>query len=150
MRSLVTAASLLALTAGPVAGQRAVEWQVHGLGVVTGAEFVGGGMGVAWRTAGRLRLGAALAGGTAEGAAALRGEAALSYHVNPVKRRGVAPYVAGGVAITATDATSLEYVLLVIGLEARPGRGAGWFVEAGAAGGLRVAGGVRLRRRTGR
>lgn len=136
------------VSAWPARAQRAVEWQVQGVGVLTGFEFAGAGVGVAWRTPGRLRVGAALAGGTAEGAAALRGEAALSYHVDPFKRRGVAPYVAGGVSLTATDAGSQEYVLLVIGLEARPGRDAGWFVEAGVAGGLRVAAGVRLRRRS--
>lgn len=123
-----------------------VEWQVQGTAVATGEQFIGGGPGIAWRT-GRVRVGVTALGGAWEGAAALRGEAAFSYHLNPAKRGGLTPYLGGGAAVTWSGSASTEYLLLLLGVEWAPGGRAGWFVEGGAGGGLRVAAGVRLRHR---
>lgn len=120
---------------------------MQGLGVVTGAAFGGGGVGVALRPVGRSRAGLTVSGGVAEGAAAGRAELVLSYHVNPYARRGIAPYVFGGVAVQATRETHHEYLVLGLGIETAPGRPWSLFAEAGAAGGLRVSAGLRFRRR---
>ncbi len=137
--------AVLAL-ASEAQAQRVVEWQVQGTAVATGEQFFGGGAAVALR-AGRVRVGVAALGGAWEGAAALRGEAALSYHLNPAKRRGLTPYLGGGAAVTWTGFGSTEYLLVLVGVEWGPGGPAGWFVEAGAGGGLRLAAGVRWRHR---
>lgn len=145
MRELLLAAALVAAAAEPGGAQRRVEWQAQGVAVVAGHHFAGGGLGVALRTAGRLRLGVAGSAGALEGAAAVRGEVAVSYHADPMKRRGLAPYAAGGVALSATAARRVEFLLVALGVETGPGARAGWFLEAGVAGGVRIAGGVRLR-----
>ncbi len=130
--------------AGEARAQRAVEWRVYGIGVATGERFVGGGIGVGLRTAGRVRLATALAAGSRGGDGAVRGEASISYHLNPFKRRGVTPYVGGGAAVTTGGAGTSEFLLLHLGVEARPGARVGWFIEGGAGGGVRLVVGVRV------
>lgn len=144
-RELVLVALLLVWSATPAGAQRRAEWQVQTVATVTGARFAGGGLGVALRTAGRVRLGASLSGGAAGGLAAVRGEATVSYHPNPFRRRGVAPYAGGGVALTATRDARPEYLVLFLGIESNPAGRAGWFAELGVGGGVRAAGGLRLR-----
>lgn len=144
MRSALLAALALLLVPRVLTGQR-IEWQVHGVAIVTGSEYRGGGVGLGYRTPGRLRLGVAAALGQADSVVAGRGEAALAYHVNPFGRRGLAPYVGGGLAVTVSEHTATEYLVVFLGVEANPGGTFGWFVEGGLAGGARFAVGLRLR-----
>ena len=137
---------LAAALVGPVQGQRAREWQVQGLAVVNGSSFAGGGLGFALRSWGRLRVGVTATMGTTDGALAGRGEATLSYHVSPVRRRGVTAYAGGGIAVTASDTVTTEYLTLFVGIESTPGRPFGLFAEAGVGGGVRLSAGLRLRR----
>jgi hypothetical protein len=146
LRSCLVAALLAAVSVQPAWGQRAREWQVQGLAVVARSSFAGGGLGFAFRSWGRLRVGATATFGTADGRLAGRGEAALSYHVNPVRRSGFTPYAGGGVALTASDSVSTEYLTLFLGVESTPGRPLGVFAEVGVGGGLRLSAGLRLRR----
>lgn len=127
-------------------GQRAREWQVQGLAVVTGSTFAGSGLGFAIRTWGRLRLSLTANAGNAAGSLAGRGEAALAYHVNPVRRRGATLYVGGGIAVTAARSVTTEYMVLFVGMESTPGRPFGVFAEGGVGGGIRLSAGVRVRR----
>ncbi|NIM52117.1 MAG: hypothetical protein GTN62_13160 [Gemmatimonadales bacterium] len=150
MRSRLLLVGALACLGGPLQAQAARELQVQGVVTATATRFIGGGVGFALRTAGRMRVGLMVSAGDMEGAVAGRGEALLSYHLSPFKRRGVTPYVGGGVAVTATRDASEEYLLLVLGVESRPGSSAGWFAEAGVAGGVRVSLGFRLRQRSNR
>jgi hypothetical protein len=53
-------------------------------------------------------------------------------------------YGAGGVAV-AGGAVDQGYMVVTLGLEARPGARSGWFVEAGVGGGARLAAGYRWR-----
>ncbi len=140
----------LTLVAASLQAQRAREWQLQGIATLGRERFVGGGLGIALRTDGRMRLALAVNAGDLEGTAAVRSEATVSYHLNPFKRSGVSPYVVGGAALVLTGDRSGEYLLLSVGLESRPGAGTGWFLEAGVGGGIRLTGGLRLRRRTGR
>lgn len=145
MRRLLLLAVLLSV--GEAQAQRAAEWQVAGVVVATGDEFVGGGVGIALRPPGRIRLGLAAQVGSRGGTAAVRAEGVLSYHLHPTRRRGLTPYLGGGVAVMATAAESVEFLLVHLGVESAPGGRAGWFFEAGAGGGVRVAAGVRVRLR---
>lgn len=145
-RSCVVAASLL-VPAG-VEAQAARELQVHGTGVIADAAFVGGGLGVALRSSGRARADLALSAGAVGGEAAGRGELVLSYHLMPYRRRGVAPYAGGGVAVQLSGGDTAEYIVLLLGVESAPMRRTGWFAEVGFAGGVRVVGGVRVRWRS--
>lgn len=133
----------------PVVGvaQRATEWQAHALANVGGDRFLGGGVGLALRTNGRMRVGVVLNAGDLEGAAAVRPELLGSFHLNPYKRQGVSPYAGGGVAVVFADGYTREYIVAFLGLESRPGRSAGWFAEVGIGGGARVAAGLQFRKR---
>jgi outer membrane protein W len=138
------------LTAAPLQtawAQKAVELQLHGLTTLADEQFFGGGLGLALRTNGRMRVGTIVSAGNYDGAASVRPELLASFHLNPFKRSGVSPYVGGGVALVLTSNESLEYLVGVIGLEWKPGSSRGWFVEVGVAGGVRVATGIQLRRR---
>jgi hypothetical protein len=56
----------------------------------------------------------------------------------------VGAYAATGIA-GVTGAKEEGYMVLTLGLESRPGRRSGWFVEGGVGGGVRVAAGYRWR-----
>lgn len=133
-----------------VRAQRATEWQIHSLANVGGERFLGGGVGIALRTNGRMRVGVVLNVGDLDGTAAIRPELLGSFHLNPYKRQGVSPYAGGGVAVVVTDGATREYIVALLGLESRPGRSVGWFAEIGVGGGARVAVGVQYRKRRGR
>ena len=139
--------SLVVVVSRPVAAQRAWEWQALGVATIADADFVGGGLGVGYRTDGRMRLGILANVGDREGRAAFRPEAIVSFHLNPYKRRGVSPYAAGGVAFLINQGADAQYLVALLGLEWQPGSNWGWFLEAGLGGGVRLAGGVQLRLR---
>jgi hypothetical protein len=94
-----------------------------------------------------MRVAVVLNAGDLEGNLAVRPELLGSFHLNPFKRQGVSPYAGGGVAAVISDGNSREYMVALMGLESRPGRSFGWFVEAGLGGGARLAAGVQFRRR---
>jgi hypothetical protein len=121
-------------------------WQAQGVVTAAADRFVGVGAGWGVRSLGRLGLGITANVGDADGSLGARVEAVTVFHFNPFRRRGVGGYGAGGVAVVATDSGSREFLVLLMGLEARPGRRYGWFVEAGVGGGVRVSAGIRLRR----
>lgn len=150
LRSLRLMATLLApavAAASPVSAQRALELQVHGVGTFADERFLGGGMGLALRTNGRMRVGLYATAGDYGGDRAFRPEFTASFHLNPYKRTGMSPYVGGGVALVMTGEQTREYLVGGVGVEWRPGAGSGWFLEAGIGGGFRVSAGFQLRRR---
>ena len=145
-RSCIVAACL---TVPSVAGaQAAREVQVHGAGVFASQDFIGGGLGAALRSRGRARADLAVSVGAVDGAVAGRGELVLSYHLSPYRRRGLAPYAGGGIAVQVHDGDTAEYIVLLLGVESAPMRRTGWFAEVGFAGGVRVVGGFRVRWRS--
>jgi len=138
----------------PLEAQSARELQLQGVGAFASTQFLGGGLGFALRSQGRIRAGLSVSAGDLsrrpegeERAHTFGGrfELMASYHVNPYKRSGLAPYAGGGVAVAATSDEMSEYVLLVLGVEAAPGGRSGWFAELGIGGGARVSAGYRLR-----
>ena len=133
----------------PAEAQGVREWQVQGLVTLSATRFVGVGGGYAFRSSGRLRIGLSVSAGDLEGSAAGRGEATLTYHLFPLRQRGLTPYAGGGAVVAVTRAASAEYIVVLLGVESNPGGGFGWFAEAGIGGGIRAAAGVRFRRRSG-
>ncbi len=138
----------------PLEAQSARELQLQGVGAFASTQFIGGGLGFALRSQGRMRVGLSASAGDlsrrpegGERAHTFGGRFELmgSYHVNPYKRSGLAPYAGGGVAVGATSDEMFEYVLLVIGVETTPGGKSGWFAELGIGGGVRVSAGYRVR-----
>jgi len=147
---VLAALVVIPMLAGTVTAQRALEFQAHGLATFAEDRFLGGGLGLAMRTDGRMRVGLYANGGAFGGDPAFRPELTASFHLNPYKRAGVSPFVGGGVAVVLTGDATREYLVGTIGLEWRPGARHGWFLEAGIGGGVRVSAGLQLRRRTAR
>jgi hypothetical protein len=113
--------------------------------VTTAADpFLGGGLGVGVRQLGRFGLGATASGGVVGGELGARFEGVATFHLDPGRRTGVAPYGGGGVAVV-TSSSSTAYVLLLLGIESRPRARRGWFIEVGLGGGLRGSVGLRWR-----
>jgi hypothetical protein len=146
----VAARALGALLAAAAAGSPAAAQQVMEFGVtgiVTGSDpalVVAGGYG-GLRTSRRTRLAASLGAGVSDGRGAWRGELVAHFLLNPIRRSGAGVYGAGGVAVVGGPVEQ-GYLVLGLGLEARPGARSGWFVEAGVGGGARLAVGFRWRR----
>lgn len=109
--------------------------------------FLGAGPGLVVRSRGRLGLALAALAGARNGNLAGRGEALLSFVLDPLRQRAVAPYAAGGVALVGDRVATNGYLVGTLGVAGNPGRSTGWFVEAGVGGGVRLAAGLTLRRR---
>lgn len=143
------AAALLiaALPAGtrPAAAQQVGELGVLGMATASDPALVVGGVYGALRTSLRSRMSAAATVGRSGGEVAWRGELLAHFLLNPTLRRGAGLYGAGGVAVVGGPVDQ-GYLVLALGLEARPGSRSGWFVEAGVGGGARLAAGYRWRR----
>jgi hypothetical protein len=63
----------------------------------------------------------------------------------PTRTRGAQVYVGGGIAGVVGPADR-AYIVLLAGVESRPGARSGWAVEIGVGGGLRLSAGWRWRR----
>jgi hypothetical protein len=146
-RSASWALALACAAAAPasVAAQAGWEVQLQGLGTFAEQRFLGGGAGIAVRSAGRARLALAVNAGDRDGAFAGRGELVATYHLSPYRRRGVSLYGGGGVTVGATADDTFEYLVLLVGIETTPGSRTGWFVEVGVAGGVRLSAGFRIK-----
>jgi hypothetical protein len=135
----------VAFSSDPASAQLTRDWQLHGIATVLADRFVGGGLGFGVRPPGRLRFAGTASAGDLKGTLAGRAEAFLAFHLNPGREKGFTPYTAAGVAASITRAATRGYVEVLIGLEQRPGRRSGLFVEAGVGGGLRLSAGFRMR-----
>jgi hypothetical protein len=149
LRSLLLLAGLL-VAADSLAAQGTLEVQAQGVATITAREFAGGGLGAAYRTGGRTRVGLLVSLGSSHQddgswAFAGRGEALVSYHLNPYKRRGFTPYAGGGISLTLNQQDNTQYLLLVLGVESNPGGRTGVFADVGIAGGLRLSVGFQVR-----
>ncbi len=132
------------LTAGPLAAQQVRELGIQAM--VTASDPALGALGgyIALRPSQRSRISVAAAAGASGGELAWRGELLTHFLLNPAAREGAGVYAAGGLAVVAGP-VERGYLVLTLGIEARPGASEGWFAEAGVGGGLRVSGGYRWR-----
>jgi hypothetical protein len=138
-------AAVLLVVASPLQAQAIREFQLQTVGVLRRDEFIGAGVGVAVRPTGRTRFAVSGTAGASDGALALRAEVLLSYHLFPFRRAGVTPYAGGGVSTLVVRDRASPYLTLTLGVESAPAGRSGWFLEAGVAGGARLAGGWRVR-----
>jgi len=142
----LAAALVATLVAGrPAAAQRVRELGVIGIATASDPALVVGGGYAALRTSLRTRVSADAGVGTSDGKTAWRGELLAHFLLSPTRRDGPGFYGASGVAVVGGPVKQ-GYVVVTLGLEARPGARAGWFVEAGFGGGARLAAGYRWRR----
>jgi hypothetical protein len=102
----------------------------------------------ALRASHRMRISGTVGAGVSDGRAAWRGELLAHFLLSPGRLRGLGLYGAGGVAAVGGPVEQ-GYLVVTLGLEDRPAARAGWFVEAGVGGGVRLAGGYRWRWLTG-
>lgn len=142
MRPLALLVLLLPAAAAAQA-PRGLEAGVAGALLLSEPAFAGGGAVLAFRPGGRIRVQLAALAGDADGAAG-RGELALHYLVTPGAARGAGVYGLAGVALSA-GRREAGFLLLGVGAEWAPGGSDGWWVEAGAGGGARIALGWRWR-----
>jgi len=133
--------------AAPLAGQqrRVRELGLQVTVLATDPAMLLGGVYGAIRTSGRTRLAVTGSAGTIGGAAAWRGELLAHFLLNPRTVRKAEVYGGGGVAAAGSAGAERGYVVILLGVESRPGAGSGWFVEAGLGGGFRGAAGWRWR-----
>jgi len=109
--------------------------------------FYGAEAGLGLRPEGQLRFAFTIAGGAREGRPAGRVAGEAQFLVLPGAHGGVSPYVGMGVAALMVQARHGSGALtLTAGVEAGEGSRVGWYVEGGAAGGGRLAAGIRWRR----
>jgi hypothetical protein len=144
LAGLLTAAAGLGGT--PAAAQQVTEFGVMGIATASDPALVVASAYGGIRTSRRTRISAGLGLGGSDGRAAWRGELLAHFLLNPTRRSGVGIYGAGGVAAVGGPVDQ-GYLVLTLGVEARPGGRSGWFVEAGVGGGVRLAAGMRWRRR---
>ena len=128
-------AAALVLVAPPLAAQQVREIGLQTTMTASDPALVIGGVYAAVRTSLRTRVSVAAGAGLSGGDAAWRGELLAYFLLNPDRQRGAALYGAGG------------YLVLTLGLEARPAGRSGWFLEGGVGGGVRLAAGYRWRKR---
>jgi hypothetical protein len=128
-----------------MAAQRVTELGVEAIGTGANPALVVGGITGALRTSLRTRVAVALGIGGSGGDVAWRGELLAHFLLAPTRRVGAGIYGAGGIAVVGGPIDQ-GYLVLAIGLEGRPGTRAGWFVEGGVGGGVRLALGYRWRR----
>ncbi|MGE5927846.1 MAG: hypothetical protein ACM357_10860 [Gemmatimonadota bacterium] len=126
-----------------VAAQRAREIGLHAVFTAQDAELVAGGVYGALRTTRRTRLALTAAAGSAAGEFVARGEVLGHFLLSPAAR-GPGIYGGGGIAGIA-GADEEGFLVLLLGVEHAPGGRAGWYLEGGVGGGLRVAAGYRWR-----
>ena len=142
LRWLSAVAALAA--AAPADAQQVNELGIQAIGTLSDPALAVGGIYAGWRPTKRARISGGLGLGGSEGEVAWRGELLGHFLLAPTRREGAGVYLAGGIAAVGGPADQ-GYLVLVAGLESRPGAASGWFLEAGVGGGPRVSAGWRWR-----
>lgn len=130
--------------AAPLPAQQITEVGVQAIGTASDPALAVAGGYAALRVSRRFRLSAGAGLGGSDGAKAWRGELLAHFLLAPRARSGVGGYGAAGLAVVGGPVDQ-GYLVLTLGVEARPGRRTGWFLEAGVGGGARLAAGYRWR-----
>jgi hypothetical protein len=133
----------LLLLPDAAAAQRGREIGMHAVFTGQDSEFFGGGLYGAIRTTRRTRLALTAAAGSADGEFVVRGEILGHFLLSPAGR-GPGVYGGGGIA-GITGAGKEGFLVLLLGVEHAPGGRAGWYLEGGLGGGVRLAAGYRWR-----
>ncbi|MGE5091959.1 MAG: hypothetical protein ACM3OH_07280 [Bacillota bacterium] len=146
-RPAALVAGLAGLAPVPLAGQQPHmrELGIQGTVLATDPAMLLGGVYGAFRASRRTRVALTASAGETGGAVAWRGELLAHFLLNPRTTQHPGVYGGGGVAIAGSEGNSEGYVVVLIGVESRPGVRSGWFLEGGLGGGFRAAAGWRWR-----
>jgi hypothetical protein len=138
--ALALALILVPETAG---AQRAREIGLHAVFTGQDEELAAAGAYAAIRTTRRTRLALTAAAGSAGGTFVARGEVLGHFLLSPA---ALGPGVYGGGGIAGIAGAGEEgFLVLLLGIEHAPGGAAGWYLEGGVGGGVRIAAGYRWR-----
>lgn len=132
------------LSPGVLQGQKGIEGGVHAMATFADYNFGRLGAHLNLRPGGRTRFTLSASPGIIEEEFTFRGESTAQFMLNPSSRR--AGFYAGGGIAGVVGAIDQGYLLLVLGLESRPGGSSGWVLEGGIGGGVRILVGYRWRR----
>lgn len=125
----------------------ATEASVGAIVVLAHHALWGPAVAIARRPGGQGRFTLALAGGDYERTLGVRLDGSAQFLLRPGERSGVGPYAGLGLAFVGAEGwRGAGYVTALLGIEAAPGRGQGWYAELGLGGGVRLAVGQRFRR----
>jgi len=137
------------LCASSLSAQRPVEVGINGVATFAATDLGVAGLYGALRPGERVRVALTLGLGAAAHATAIRGELLGHFLLSPRATAGVGVYGLGGVALAnaafPSGREARGYLVLGLGLESRPGAEAGWAIEAGVGGGIRIGLGYRWR-----
>jgi hypothetical protein len=128
----------------PLAAQQGRELGLQVLATASDPALAVAGVYAGVRTSARTRLSASAGAGLSSGDLAFRGEVLGHFLLSPNQREGPGFYFAGGLA-AVEGPVGRGYLVLTLGLEDRPAAPAGWGVEVGVGGGVRVMLGYRWR-----
>jgi len=126
-----------------LSAQKGHEFGIQSAATFAGFTFVGGGVHAAVRPGGRARFALSVSAGAIRDRFTVRGEVVGHFLLNPTSQRREI-YAGGGLA-GVSGGLDEGYLLLVIGLESKPGGRAGWMIETGIGGGVRVVVGYTWR-----
>ncbi len=140
---LLLLAGALTLSA-PLTAQQGRELGIQAIGTAADPSLAVAAVYGGIRSSTRTRLSVSAGAGISSGEPAFRGEVLGHFLLSPGKPKGPGFYFAGGVAAVG-GAVDQGYVVLTVGVEDRPAAGAGWVVELGVGGGIRLALGYRWR-----
>lgn len=124
--------------------QKGFEGGVHALATFADFTFAGAGLHLGVRPGGRSRFTLTFTPGAVDERFAARGEVTGQFLLNPSSQTR-SLYAGGGIA-GLTGPIDQGYLLMIVGLESRPGGSSGWVIEGGIGGGVRVLVGYRWRR----
>jgi hypothetical protein len=138
----------LVLGAAPLAGQGGTVREAGLEAVVTAADpavYTAGVTG-SLRPSPSTRVALYAGGGvTGDGHGVGRAELVGHFLLSP-RSTHTGVYAGGGLAGVFESGAADGYLVLLVGVESRPGGKGGWFVEAGVGGGARIAAGYRWRK----
>jgi len=138
----------LALGAAPLAAQGGTVREAGFEAVATAADpaVYTAGVTASMRPSSRTRIALYAGGGvTGDGNGVGRAELLGHFLLSP-RSMHTGVYAGGGLAGVFASGAANGYLVLLVGLESRPGGRGGWFVEAGLGGGARFAAGYRWRK----
>jgi hypothetical protein len=123
------------------------ELSLGGAMVFLDHPFAGAELGFAHRPSSESRIALAVAGGAANGDAAVRAQVTIQLLINPLARSGTGVYAGLGAAFAGQDGVPGQgFLAVLVGVEAAPGGRKAWYAELGFCGGVRAAVGWRLRK----
>jgi hypothetical protein len=136
---------VLALSPTPLAAQGVREWGIQAITTLADPLFAGGGLYGGLRLGERARAVVTASPGVQDGQLAFRGELLAHLLVDGRNARRPQWYALGGLAGQAGP-IGHGWLVLGVGLEAKPGAPSGWAAEVGVGGGFRLTMGYRWRR----